>query len=210
MSIADIRRSYDWSQLNESDVAVHPMQQLQAWLSQAIELDVLDPTAMTLATVNSIGMPSARIVLLKECTEHGLVFFTNYNSRKGKDIDHSPKASVLFYWSGIERQIRVEGTISKISDAESDKYFDSRPLGSRIGAVVSPQSQKITRTQLEDDFNQAQQKYADNIKRPDFWGGYILKPKYFEFWQGRESRLHDRLIYTLDDNHSWVLGRLAP
>lgn len=210
MSIADIRRSYDWSQLNESDMAIQPIQQLQAWLDQAIEQNLPDPTAMTLATVNNLGAPSARIVLLKDCNEQGLVFFTNYNSRKGKDIEQNSKAALLFYWSGIERQIRVEGTISKIADIDSDKYFDSRPLGSRIGAVVSPQSEKITREQLENSFKQAQQKYTDEIKRPDFWGGYILKPSYFEFWQGRESRLHDRLTYTLDDSNNWVLGRLAP
>lgn len=213
MSIADIRRSYDWSQLNESDLAATPTLQLQAWLDQAIELKVTDPTAMILSTVNGSGQPSARVVLLKEFSEKGLVFFTNYNSRKGHDIQQNAKASILFYWSGIERQIRVEGEITKVSAADSDAYFDSRPIDSRIGAIVSPQSQVITRSKLEELFTQARKQYGDNPKRPDSWGGYVLVPNYFEFWQGRASRLHDRLVYTLDignTDKNWTLSRLAP
>ncbi len=210
MSVANIRRSYDWSELHESNMAAHPIDQLDKWLQDAIRLDVIDPTAMTLATVNANGQPSARIVLLKGLDHKGLVFYTNYMSRKGQDLSNNPQASVLFYWAGIERQIRVEGTITKTSYEQSDKYFHSRPLDSRYGAIASPQSLPISREQLEKRMQETIATSGSQPSRPNFWGGYLLQPQYFEFWQGRKSRLHDRIIYTLTEMGTWQLDRLAP
>lgn len=210
MPVADIRRSYDWSELRENTMADTPIQQLEVWVNDAIKAGAIDPTAMTLATVDAHGRPSARIVLLKSYGEKGLVFYTNYESRKGHDLDANPHAALLFYWPGLERQIRVEGRVGKTPAAESDDYFHSRPLASRISAWASPQSQEISREDLEARMTQYTQSLGDQPARPPHWGGYTLEPDYFEFWQGRASRLHDRLTYTLDGKGHWARARLAP
>jgi pyridoxamine-phosphate oxidase len=167
---------------------------------------------MTLATATSDGRPSARIVLLKGFNDDGFVFFTNYLSRKGKEIAKNPLGSLLFYWISLERQVRIEGTIEKVSREESEKYFQSRPRASQLGAIASPQSQEIAdRVVLETKFNEAEIQYADkDIPKPSYWGGYILKPRLIEFWQGRGSRLHDRILYKKVDNKNWKKVRLAP
>ena len=166
---------------------------------------------MTLATTDSEGQPSARIVLLKSFDDRGFVFYTNYNSRKGRDLADNPRACLLFYWSPLWRQVRVEGTIEKVSEAESDEYFHSRPLGSKIGAWASDQSQPVSgRAQLEKRFEEFGWKFADNVPRPPHWGGYRVRPSEIEFWQGRENRLHDRLRYKLQKDGTWLIERLAP
>lgn len=210
MSVANIRRSYDWSELQEHTMATSPVKQLDQWLSEAIKLNVTDPTAMTLATVDTNGQPSARIVLLKEYSNNGLVFFTNYESRKAVDLNHNTKAAILFYWPGLERQIRVEGSVSKVAEAESDTYFKSRPLASQHSAWASPQSRAISREELEARMEQYSSSLGQNPERPSFWGGYILQPTYFEFWQGRASRLHDRITYTKNSSGDWLRARIAP
>lgn len=210
MSVADIRRSYDWSELHENSMADSPIAQLDVWINDAIKARAIDPTAMTLATVDAYGRPSARIVLLKSYDDDGLVFFTNYMSRKGHELAENPNASLLFYWPGLERQIRAEGRIEKTSDSESDDYFLSRPLASRISAWASPQSEAISREDLDARMAHYQDKFGENPERPPFWGGYRLSPVYFEFWQGRANRLHDRLTYTLDSAKRWTRSRLAP
>ncbi len=210
MPVADIRRSYDWSELHEHTMADSPIVQLDVWLNDAIKAAAIDPTAMTLATVDKDGHPSARIVLLKSVDENGLVFFTNYNSRKGHNLADNPSACLLFYWPGLERQVRVEGSITKIPDAESDIYYHSRPLASRLSAWASPQSQAISRADLDARMANYTESLGEHPERPPFWGGYKLQPAYFEFWQGRACRLHDRLTYTLDGTGQWIRNRLAP
>lgn len=210
MSVADIRRSYDWSELQESTMARSPIVQLGLWIDDAVKASAIDPTAMTLATVDAQGRPSARIVLLKGYDENGLVFYTNYQSRKGQDLAANPNAALLFYWPGLERQIRVEGQISKTSAEQSDAYFHSRPLASRISAWASPQSQEISRHDLDARMAQFTKSLGDSPARPPQWGGYTLTPHYFEFWQGRANRLHDRVTYTLDGKGQWLRARLAP
>ncbi len=166
---------------------------------------------MTLATANSEGQPSARIVLLKSFDERGFVFYTNYNSRKGHDLADNARACLLFYWSPLWRQVRVEGTVKKVSEAESDEYFHSRPLGSKLGAWASNQSEAVeNRAQLEKRFEEFGWKFGDNVPRPPHWGGYRIQPAEIEFWQGRENRLHDRLRYRLQPDGSWLIERLAP
>ena len=210
MPVADIRRSYDWSELHENTMADSPVVQLGVWINDAIEAGATDPTAMTLATAGHDGHPSARIVLLKGYDEKGLVFFTNYTSRKGDEIAGNPNAALLFYWPGLERQIRVEGQITKTSEAESDEYYHSRPLASRLGAWASPQSHPIGRDELDARMAHYSQSLGEHPSRPPFWGGYRLKPDYVEFWQGRACRLHDRLVYTLASEGQWTRTRLAP
>lgn len=210
MPVADIRRSYDWSELHENTLADSPVVQLGIWINDAVQARAIDPTAMTLATVDKTGHPSARIVLLKHYSEQGLDFFTNFNSRKGQDIANNPNASLLFYWPGLERQIRVEGTISNVPDAESDAYYHSRPLASRISAWASPQSQPISRDDLDARMTKCSESLGEDPQRPPFWGGYRLRPIYFEFWQGRANRLHDRLTYTQGSAGQWTRSRLAP
>lgn len=210
MSVADIRRSYDWSELDENSMASTPVVQLDHWLNDAIHANVIDPTAMTLATADVNGQPSTRIVLLKHYDEQGLVFFTNYESRKGIELAANPHACLHFYWPGMERQIRAEGIIKKTSSAESDDYYHSRPLESRISAWASPQSQPITRVQLDAHMSHYRESLGRNPPRPEFWGGFRLRPYYMEFWQGRSSRLHDRLVYKLDSSGRWAFSRVAP
>jgi pyridoxamine 5'-phosphate oxidase len=180
------------------------------WFNQALEDKVPEPTAMTLATANAQGRPSARIVLLKGYDDKGFVFYTNYESRKGKDLLAQPWASLLFFWQPLERTVRIEGLIEKVSAQESDEYFHSRPLGSRLGAWASAQSQPTTIAELDARQQAMTAKYGDAPPRPPHWGGYRLKPEYFEFWQGRPSRLHDRLTYIPSGTTGWTIGRISP
>lgn len=210
MPVADIRQSYEKNVLLEASLAATPLEQFTRWFNEALAAKVLEPTAMTLATCSAKGRPSARTVLLKGYDERGFVFFTNYESRKGHDLADNPNACLLFFWPELERQVRLEGSIEKVSGQESDTYFNSRPLGSRIGAWVSPQSQPISRAELEARDVELTQSLGDHPPRPPHWGGYRLKPDYVEFWQGRPSRLHDRLAFRLNDQARWVSTRLAP
>ncbi|HEX4917418.1 MAG TPA: pyridoxamine 5'-phosphate oxidase [Limnobacter sp.] len=209
-SIADLRKDYTQASLNESDAPKEPFAFFRMWFDQALNAELPEPNAMTLATVNEQGKPAARIVLIKGLDDRGFVFFTNYESRKGRELASNPHAALLFHWTELERQVRIEGTVEKISPQESDDYYFSRPLGSRLGAWASPQSQVIeSRQALDERLVSVQQEKQGNPERPSFWGGYRLVPSYFEFWQGRPSRLHDRLAYTLN-GHQWTRTRLAP
>lgn len=210
MSIADLRHVYEKSVLLESSLAASPLTQFSLWFDEALNANVIEPNAMTLATADAQGRPSARIVLLKGIDDKGLVFFTNYQSRKGCDLAAQPHASLVFFWPQLERQVRIEGTVEKVSAQESDEYYESRPLGSRIGAWVSPQSQPISRDELEERTRQLTQSLGQQPARPPHWGGYRLLPDRMEFWQGRPSRLHDRLAYQLDSQGQWQISRLAP
>lgn len=210
MSLADLRHVYEKSVLLESSLAASPLTQFSLWFDEALNANVIEPNAMTLATADAQGRPSARIVLLKGIDDKGLVFFTNYQSRKGCELDAQPHASLVFFWPQLERQVRIEGTVEKVSAQESDEYYESRPLGSRIGAWVSPQSQPISRDELEERIKQLTQSLGQQPARPPNWGGYRLLPDRMEFWQGRPSRLHDRLAYQLDSQGQWQISRLAP
>ncbi len=211
-SIASIRTDYKQHSLTEKDVAKDPVDQFAAWWNDAVTSEIEEVNAMTLATASADGLPSARIVLLKGFDENGFVFFTNYNSYKGLQLEQNPRACLVFFWKELERQVRITGLIHKVSEEESDAYFHSRPEGSQIGAWTSPQSQVIKdRKQLED--REAELKTAfegQTIPRPHHWGGYRVQPLIVEFWQGRPSRLHDRIQYTLEDNGGWKIERLAP
>ena len=210
-SIADIRRDYKLQSLLESDVATNPIQQFTKWWQEAINSNIDEVNAMTLATSTIDGKPSARTVLLKDYDEQGFVFFTNYNSHKGKELNENPNAALVFFWKELERQIRIEGTVQKIETTKSDNYFNSRPISSRIGAWSSPQSEVIeSREILEANEQNFIEKFGEVIPRPAHWGGYIIQPNVIEFWQGRSSRLHDRLQYTLMENGAWKMERLAP
>jgi pyridoxamine 5'-phosphate oxidase len=196
--------------LSEEDVKLNPIDQFKIWFDQAQHAELPEPNAMTVASVDANGKPSARTVLIKEVTSAGFVFFTNYESRKGQALISNPHAALLFFWPELERQIRVEGSVEKLSDQESDDYFHSRPLDSRIGAWASPQSQVISgRTQLVKNAAEYALKFALNPPRPPHWGGFRVKPEVLEFWQGRPSRLHDRIQYVLQ-NGQWKIQRLAP
>jgi pyridoxamine 5'-phosphate oxidase len=210
MSLADIRREYLGQPLDEQHSDTDPLRQFAVWLAQVRELET-DPTAMTLATATPEGRPSARIVLLKAVDDRGFVFFTNYQSRKGRELADNPRASLVFYWPSLNRQVRIGGTVEQVTPAESDIYFASRPPDSRIAAAISPQSDPIAhREALDALFVQAQQRHpAGDVPRPAFWGGYRVIPDEIEFWQGRESRLHDRLRYRRHAS-AWVRDRLAP
>ena len=210
-TIADIRKDYRKSALLEADLAADPFAQFTRWWEEAIHSEVDEVNAMTLATAAPDGQPTARIVLLKGFDAKGFVFYTNYNSEKGRTIAANPKVALVFFWKELERQVRIEGTVSKTSEADSDAYFNSRPAASRIGACISPQSAIIPdRGTLEKKFTELETKFSDgNIPRPEHWGGYIVSPTLFEFWQGRSNRLHDRLQYT-KRNDGWAIERLAP
>ena len=211
MNIADIRKDYKLRSLNEKDVAPDAINQFTNWWKEALDSNIDEINAMTLATASKEGIPSARIVLLKGYTERGFVFFTNYNSKKGIDIAENNHATLLFFWKELERQVNISGTIEKVSDEESDTYFYSRPVGSRIGAWSSPQSKVIDSRQiLETNAEEYSEQFGKNVPRPPHWGGYIVKPQKIEFWQGRPSRLHDRILYTLTDKETWQIERLAP
>ena len=211
-SIADIRKVYQLQSLLEKDVNSDPIKQFETWWQQAIQGKIEEPNAMTLATCNAEGKPSARIVLLKGIKKNGFIFFTNYQSRKGKEIEEKHFVSLLFFWKELERQVRIEGKIKKVSVAESDEYFISRPRESRIGAWSSPQSAIIeNREFLQKNVEKYNLQFGTKIvPRPDCWGGYIVEPSSIEFWQGRPGRLHDRLQYSLSENNGWLMKRLAP
>jgi pyridoxamine 5'-phosphate oxidase len=211
-SLAELRKNYSLGSLDVADVDRNPFRQFDAWFAQAVDAKLPEPNTMTLATVDSRGRPSARIVLIKGVDERGFMFFTNYESRKGRELADNPHASLLFYWIELERQVRIEGTVVKASPAESDQYYESRPLGSRIGAWASEQSQAIeSRTVLEAREKEISAKYGEHPPRPPHWGGYRLIPDAIEFWQGRPSRLHDRLLYTRAvEGGDWQIARLSP
>jgi pyridoxamine 5'-phosphate oxidase len=210
-TIADIRKDYSMHTLDEAAVQDHAMQQFDQWWSEALASEIEEVNAMTLATATVEGKPSARIVLLKGYDENGFVFFTNYHSHKGLQIAANPFVSLVFFWKELERQVRVEGSIEKISEQESDAYYHSRPVSSRIGAWASPQSNVIlSRQVLEENVIELGKKFeGKEILRPPHWGGYIVKPTLIEFWQGRSSRLHDRILYTKMGD-GWKIERLAP
>ncbi|SHM33669.1 Pyridoxamine 5'-phosphate oxidase [Chitinophaga jiangningensis] len=210
--IADLRKDYIMASLDEHDVAKEPLQQFSRWWNDATTGEVEEANAMTLATSTPDGHPSARIVLLKSFDDEGFLFFTNYDSQKGEEMAANPHVSLLFFWRELERQVRIVGTVSKAPAAVSDAYYNSRPEGSRIGAIASPQSRVISdRSVLEEEVARLTGKYAGNTPvRPDYWGGYIVKPASLEFWQGRSSRLHDRIRYTLQGDGNWKIERLAP
>lgn len=205
-----IRREYKQKELLEKNVDKDPVKQFNTWLDEAFNADILEPTAMTLSTSTKSGKPTARVVLLKKANDHGLTFFTNYSSRKGKELTENPYACLSFFWPELERQVRIEGTIKKTSPTESDEYFCSRPRGSQIGAVISPQSHKISKAELITKENQLTRELeGKTINRPEHWGGYRLIPTYLEFWQGRPNRLHDRIAYE-KKGEKWEIFRLAP
>ena len=211
MNIADLRKSYEKAELSESASNANPLLQFSKWLEEAISSEVPEPNAMTVATVGSDLRPSTRVVLIKGFDERGIVWYTNYASRKGQELAGNPFAALQFHWVELERVVRIEGVVEKVSDAESDEYFHSRPLDSRIGAWASPQSQVIEgRTVLVTNAAKYGAQFLLQPPRPPHWGGYRLKPERWEFWQGRKSRLHDRLRYTAQADSSWLRERLAP
>jgi pyridoxamine 5'-phosphate oxidase len=199
--------------LTKAAVDPNPIRQFEKWSQEVRAKGVTeqDVISMTLATTTRYGLPSARIVLLKSFDENGFVFFTNYNSRKANELEENARACLLFYWPAVWRQVRIEGAVERVSPSESDQYFQSRPLGSKIGAWASEQSSAIeNREQLEKRFQEFSRKFGDNVPRPPHWGGYRVKPEVIEFWQGQDNRLHDRLRYALRDDGSWLIERLAP
>lgn len=209
--INNLRHDFAKNALNEKDVNADPILQFEKWFKEAVNAKVNEPNAMTVATADDEGKPSARIVLLRNFNENGFVFYTNYNSRKGTEILKNSFASLLFFWPELERQVRIEGVLSKQSAEESDLYFNSRPRESKLGAWTSSQSKVISsRAALDEEYEKISKKYPnENIPRPPYWGGYILKPDVIEFWQGRPSRLHDRILYSVEKNN-WRIERLAP
>lgn len=211
-NIADIRKEYQLQTLLETDVTDNPFVQFNKWWHDAITSELDEVNAMTLATASVTGIPSARIVLLKSVSEQGFVFFTNYKSLKGKELEENPNACLVFFWKELERQIRISGRVEKVHAAESDEYFNSRPEGSRIGAWASPQSSVIaSREIIETNIIKYEGQFAEGeITRPPHWGGYIVIPTVIEFWQGRPSRLHDRIQYSKQKDTSWRIERLAP
>jgi pyridoxamine 5'-phosphate oxidase len=211
--IADLRQEYNKYQLNEKDVLKDPLAQFDLWFNEALQAGIPEPNAFTLATVSENGAPAARVMLLKGVDNDGFVFYTNYGSDKARDLADFPVASMCFLWLGQERQVRITGPVQKVSREESEEYFHSRPRESQIGAWVSPQSQVITsRAEIEDKLIAMVEKFKDTeiIPLPDHWGGYRLQPVEIEFWQGRPNRLHDRLIYSENENQGWKIDRLAP
>ena len=211
MKIADLRQEYMRESLDEQDVARDPYAQFDRWFKEAIATKMPMLNSMTLATVAASGRPSARIVLLKGVDARGFVFYTNYSSRKGIELAANPLAALLFHWTELEREVRIEGSVEKVPAQESDEYFASRPLGSRHAAIASPQSAVVpNRAALEARFAEADSMHGESPARPPHWGGYCVLPDAIEFWQGRPNRLHDRLLYTLTGGGNWKIERLAP
>jgi pyridoxamine 5'-phosphate oxidase len=211
MTLGDLRREYAHARLDEKDVSHDPIVEFARWFAQAQEARVAEPNAMTLATATSGAAPSARLVLLKAFDERGFIFFTDYRSRKGQELEENPRAALVFYWGELERQVRITGTVERTTVEESEAYFRTRPLGSRLGAWVSHQSLVIpSRAQLERGLKEVEARFPDgNIPLPPHWGGYRVRPEVIEFWQGRESRLHDRIRYVRT-GESWRIERLSP
>jgi pyridoxamine 5'-phosphate oxidase len=209
--VARLRREYARAGLRESDAEVDPVEQFRRWFDEALAADLHEPNAMTLATATPDGRPSARVVLLKGFDERGFVFYTNYEGRKARELEVNPYCALVFYWGELERQVRVEGRVSRVPDGESDAYFEGRPRGSQLGAWVSEQSRPVRdRGALEDRLRELEAEYEGReVPRPPFWGGYRVEPETIEFWQGRENRLHDRLIYRRSDG-LWSRERLQP
>ena len=212
VDVATIRNDYSKKSVTKDDLAEDPVLQFQIWMEEAVKAEVNEPTAMTLATVDSNNQPSTRVVLLKGIVNGKIYFYTNYNSKKGSDILQNPKVAITFFWAEIERQVNINGMAEKIPEQESDKYFDTRPYSSRVGAWASPQSSVISnRAFIMKEFLKYSTKFAGRkVPRPPHWGGYAINPETFIFWQGRPSRLHDRIRYTRTDNNNWLKERLAP
>ncbi len=210
-AIADLRLEYSRAQLTETDTDPDPVVQFANWFDEAQKAEVPEANAMSVSTVGADGRPSSRILLIKDFGPKGFTWFTNYHSRKGHDLDANPHAALLFFWIPLERQVRIEGRVERVSAAESEAYFNSRPVGSRLGAIASHQSEAITdRATLETQYEEAEKQYGDAPKRPEHWGGYRLVPDAVEFWQGRPSRLHDRIQYVKQANGTWQRRRLQP
>lgn len=209
--LASLRLNYSLKKLDEGKVDASPFKQFSIWFNEVLESEITEPNAMILSTSTLEAKPGARNVLLKGFDEQGFVFYTNYLSHKAKALDENPQAALLFFWKELERQVRIYGKVKRTSSAESDEYFDSRPFESRIGAWVSMQSSVVPgRKYLEDKFEELKNKFnGQTIKRPEYWGGYRVVPSYFEFWQGRENRLHDRVVYEMV-NDNWKIYRLSP
>jgi pyridoxamine 5'-phosphate oxidase len=209
--VADLRKDYGQASLDEKDVADDPIAQFTRWFEEALKAEVNEPNAMSVATVGEDGRPSSRIVLVKQFDERGFTWYTNYASQKGQQLDSRPFAALLFFWSELERQVRIEGRVERTSAEESDKYFNSRPLKSRLSAIASEQSAPIAnRADLEHNYEEVARQYGETPQRPQHWGGYRLVPERIEFWQGRRSRFHDRIVYTRQEDGSWTRQRLQP
>jgi pyridoxamine 5'-phosphate oxidase len=209
--VADLRKDYGQARLDESDVADDPMDQFTRWFEEALKAEVNEPNAMSVATVGADGRPTSRIVLVKQFDARGFTWYTNYDSQKGKQLASKPFAALLFFWSELERQVRIEGRVERTSAEESDKYFNSRPLKSRLSAIASEQSEPIAnRAALEEHYEQVARQYGEAPPRPQHWGGFRLVPERIEFWQGRRSRFHDRIVYTRQEDGSWTRQRLQP
>lgn len=209
--LRDIRKQYDFGTLNEADVLQNPFAQFNKWMHEAIEKEQPEPTAMVLSTVDEFMQPHSRVVLLKELTDEGFVFYTNYEGNKANQMAGNQQVSLLFFWHNVERQVRITGIVEKTDVESAREYFESRPLDSQLGAWASPQSQIIENHDVLDlRFEEFKNKFGNNVPKPSHWGGYLVRPLTFEFWQGRPNRLHDRLHFSKDENETWKIVRLAP